>query len=165
MHQLCLGLSRCGCSVPFSFSPSVESWAQSLLSRKVRPAWFDPSRAGSLDRLTLLLCSAGCHWLLRAAAQLGCASYHGPPRAHLFNWSTGVTSAPPAGRGNSRNTNNRAVLCVCGHAQVLCTAWAAFSAGTLLAQFPQERQRDKQIMLTYPIFLLFVYLISLSSGV
>jgi hypothetical protein len=49
--------------------------------------------------------------------------------------------------------------------QVLCTFWAAFSAGTLLAQFPQEKMRDKQIMLSYPILLLFIYFISLCSGV
>lgn len=49
--------------------------------------------------------------------------------------------------------------------RVLCTFWAAFSAGTLLAQFPQEKMRDKQIMLSYPILLLFIYFISLCSGV
>jgi hypothetical protein len=45
------------------------------------------------------------------------------------------------------------------------TKWATFSAATLLSQFPPERLSEKRIMLSYPLLLLFVYFISLSSGV
>jgi hypothetical protein len=46
--------------------------------------------------------------------------------------------------------------------KILVTLWAAFSAGTLLSK---DKFSQKQLMLSYPILLLYIYFISLHSGV
>lgn len=46
--------------------------------------------------------------------------------------------------------------------QALGVVWATYSGGSLLAQ---EELRHKKPLLLYPIFLLYIYLYSLYSGV
>lgn len=57
---------------------------------------------------------------------------------------------------------------ICGHTHMLLhmqglgVFWATYSGGSLLAQ---EELRHKKPLLFYPIFLLYIYLYSLYSGV
>jgi len=45
------------------------------------------------------------------------------------------------------------------------TVWSSFSAGSLLSlDTPSLKYYQKQIMLTYPILLLYIYFISLYGG-